>query len=72
MKYPGILYVCKEGFIKYNDKITYSIDSGGYVSSYFVQDNIKYNKRAHRLIMEYILGRDLEDGEIIDHINTIK
>ena len=71
-KYPGILYVCKESFIKYNDKITYSIDSGGYVSSYFVQDNIKYNKRAHRLIMEYILGRDLEDGEIIDHINTIR
>ncbi len=22
--------------------------------------------------MEYLLGRDLEDGEIVDHINTIK
>ena len=28
--------------------------------------------KAHRIIMEYILGRDLMDDEIVDHINCIR
>ena len=69
-KYPG-LYVCKEGFIKRNNKRIGYIKSNGYV---FVtisnSDNVK--APVHRVIMEFILKRDLKNEEIVDHINTIK
>lgn len=69
-KYSG-LYVCKEGFVKYRDRILYSISNGYVVSGIRVNNNRIYFK-IHRLIMEYILGRDLRSDEIVDHINTIR
>ena len=36
---------------------------------------VKINRKnllAHRVIMEYILKRDLGKNEIVDHINTIR
>lgn len=73
-KYPG-LYVCKEGFIKKNvrgvDKILCTLSKAdGYINVIFGKGHGK-SIRAHRLIMEYVLGRDLIDDEIVDHINTI-
>lgn len=69
-KYPGLLYVCKEGFVKIDNNISYSISHNGYV---IIQSRkYKIKSPSHRIIMEFILGRDLEDGEIIDHINTIR
>lgn len=68
-KYPGI-YVCKEGFIRNSNKLLYGLNptKGSYV---VVKINRK-NLLAHRVIMEYIIGRDLKREEIIDHINTIR
>lgn len=69
-KYPGILYVSKEGFVRIDNNIFYSISHSGYV---IIQSRkYKIKSPSHRIIMEYLLGRDLEDGEIVDHINTIK
>lgn len=69
-KYPG-LYVCKEGFLKRNNKRIGCIKASGYV---FVtisnSNNIK--APAHRVIMEFLLKRELKNEEIVDHINTIK
>ena len=70
-KYPGV-YVCKEGFILKNNKLLGGLDKGNYiVLSLCSNDNKRINTRAHRVIMEYILGRDLKNDEIVDHINTI-
>jgi hypothetical protein len=73
-KYPG-LYVCKEGFIKKiirgNHRILCTMSREGYINIIIGKDHGKEYK-AHRIIMEYILGRDLRNDEIIDHINTIK
>ena len=70
-KYPE-LYICSEGFIKTiingRDKILYSIDRRGYV---IIGLNGK-SLRAHRVIMEFLLKRDLKENEIVDHINTIR
>lgn len=68
-KYPGI-YVCKEGFIKNSNQLLYGLNPtpGSYV---MVKINRK-NLLAHRVIMEYILKRDLRKNEIVDHINTIR
>lgn len=70
-KYPG-LYVCKEGFIKYKvrktEKIIYSLINSGYVKIKIRKLNLE--SPAHRIIMEFILKRDLKDNEIVDHINT--
>jgi hypothetical protein len=71
------LYVCKEGFIKKltTDKgeiVIGSLNNFGYVMI-AVEENGKIRSKAvHRVIMEYILGRDLKDNEIVDHINTIR
>jgi hypothetical protein len=70
-KYPG-LYVCKEGFIKYNNKLLYSLTLDGYVYSSIQINNERIYFRVHRIIAEFILKRDLRDDEIVDHINTIK
>lgn len=67
-KYHG-LYVCKEGFIKYNNRILCTIVRSGYICVSF--DN-KKSIRAHRLIMEFLLKRDLRKNEIVDHINTVR
>ena len=67
--YPN-LYVCKEGFIKKDNKIIGSMDGlEGYVTV-----NLKNVEtcRAHRIIMEHILKRKLKPDEIVDHINTIR
>lgn len=69
-KYPKVLYVCKEGFIKIDDNISYCVNSIGYVISRSRKYNI--SNLSHRIIMEYLLGRDLKKDEIVDHINTIK
>lgn len=65
-KYPG-LYVCKEGFLKYRERLLYSLDKDQYVRITFNKDSL----RVHRIIMEFILKRNLTDGEVVDHINTI-
>lgn len=43
----------------------------GYINIIIGKDHGKEYK-AHRIIMEYILGRDLMDDEIVDHINCIR
>jgi hypothetical protein len=57
--------ICKEGFAKSNktNKLLGFINSSGYVkvSKYYL----------HRVIMEYILKRNLKKEEEVDHINTI-
>lgn len=69
-KYPG-LYVCKEGFIKYNDKLTYCCDE--VMTRLYVIISINNKKYyAHRVIMEFLLNRDLGSNEFVDHINTIR
>ena len=70
-KYPG-LFVCKEGFVKYRGKLLYSLTSEGYVYSSIQINNKRIYFRVHRIIMEYILGRNLRNDEIVDHINTIR
>lgn len=70
-KYPG-LYVCKEGFIKYKDKLLYSLTSDGYVGSSIRINNKRIYFRVHRVIAEFILKRDLEKDEVVDHINTVR
>lgn len=73
-KYPG-LFVCKEGFIKKiirgNHRILCTMSQEGYINIIIGKDHGKEYK-AHRIIMEYILGRDLMDDEIVDHINCIR
>ena len=69
-KYPGLLYVCEEGFVRIDNNISYSIDRNGYVSSR--SRKYKIADLSHRIIMEYLLKRDLKKGEIVDHINTIR
>ena len=66
-KYPG-LYVCKEGFIKIGNKLSWSVDT----KSYHAYPTASFNKvsmRIHKVIMEYLLKRDILPGEVIDHIN---
>lgn len=53
-KYPG-LYVCKEGFLKYRERLLYSLDKDQYVRITFNKDSL----RVHRIIMEFILKRNL-------------
>ena len=77
------LYVCKEGFIRYKyrvgggknitDEVIGGLGTDGYVSI-----NIKKGEErlvdfpAHRIIMEYLVGRYLRKDELVDHINTIR
>lgn len=69
-KYPG-LYVCKEGFLKRGKRRVGCIKSNGYA---YVTVSNSDNKKApvHRVIMEFLLKRDLKSEEIVDHINTIR
>lgn len=66
------LYVCKEGFIKKNirgtDKVLGSLTEENYVKTK-IGKSILF---VHRIIIEYILKRDLKEGEIVDHINCIR
>lgn len=66
-KYPQ-WSVCSEGFIKSNrfNKLIGTLNNKGYI---IVDSN---STKAHTVIMEYLLRRNLKKGEIIDHINTIK
>ena len=70
-KYPG-LYVCKEGFIKFNNKLLYNINSDGYVRVGFKFKDKNVNLKAHRIIIEFIIKRDLLSEELVDHINTTR
>lgn len=63
-KYDNV-WVCKEGFVIVNNKISYSKDAGGYI---FVSIKQK-SYPAHRIIMEFLIKRDLDSSEYIDHIN---
>ena len=67
--YPN-LYVCKEGFIRYKDKILGSFNIEGYI--YTNGGIFKNGRAAHRIIMEHILKRKLKPDEIVDHINTVR
>lgn len=73
-KYPG-LFVCKEGFVKKiirgNHRILCTMSQEGYINIIIGKGHGKEYK-AHRIIMEYILKRDLKEEEIIDHINCIR
>lgn len=72
-KYPK-LYVCEEGFIRKGTKILGTLDEKNYVCITYYDEkgniNIK-GLRAHRIIAEFLLKRDLEKDEVVDHINTI-
>lgn len=67
-KYPG-LFVSKEEFIRYGSKIAGSLNSSGYIFVSIKAANC--NTYAHRIIMEFLLKRNLKTEEFIDHINTI-
>ena len=69
-KYPGI-YVCEEGFVRKDNKLLGGLDDRNYIIFSLYLDGVRIHTRAHRVIMEYILGRDLKDDEVVDHINTI-
>ena len=69
-KYPDV-YVCKEGFIRKGNKILCTPTKEGYININIGKGHGK-TYRAHRVIAEFIIGRDLEEGEVVDHINTIK
>lgn len=72
------LFVCKEGFIKRNcrlgssnkyvDKVIGTIKDDGYIVICFDGKTIF----AHTIILEFILNRYLKEGEMVDHINTIR
>ena len=65
--YPE-LYVCKEGFVKSKNKgILCYVDSSGYIN---MRVNKKIKMRANRVIMEFLEERKLEEGELVDHINS--
>lgn len=76
-KYPGF-FLCKEGFIKYKDgihkeRVLSNINSDGYIKVNVRNDlGILKPYLVHRVIMEHLLNRELDDKEIVDHINTIK
>lgn len=66
-KYDNV-WVCEEGFVKVNNKISYYLDdinSGGYVFCSIKQNSYP----VHRIIMEYLAKRDLDSFEFVDHIN---
>lgn len=44
----------------------------GYINIIIGKDHGKEYKAHRIIIMEYILGRDLMDDEIVDHINCIR
>ena len=52
-------------FVKVNNKISYSKDDKGYIFVSIKQ--VSYP--AHRVIMEYLKGRELDSAEFVDHIN---
>lgn len=68
-KYDDI-HVCEEGFIRKGNKLVGGLDDKNYIviSSLKVNGKRVYT-RAHRVLMEQWLRRDLRDDEIIDHID---
>ena len=68
-KYDDI-YVCKEGFIRKGNRLVGGLDDKNYIviSSLKINGKRVYT-RAHRVLMEQWLGRDLRDDEVIDHID---
>ena len=69
------LWVCEEGFIRYQyylnktlkDEIIGSIKENGYIVISIKGEKSKLC--AHRVIMEYKLGRKLKEDELVDHID---
>ena len=74
-KYENI-FICKEGFIaKFNNKTKKLKRIGSITSENYIRIHLNKSKTsigAHRIIMEFLLNRELRDGEIVDHINCIR
>lgn len=68
-KYDDI-YVCKEGYIRKGNRLVGGLDDKNYIviSSLKVNGKRIYT-RAHRVLMEQWIGRDLGKDEVIDHID---
>lgn len=67
-KYPGI-YVCKEGFLKgLKGNLLYCCDKV-LTRGYVIVNIFGKHYYAHRVIMEYLVKRDLNSDEFVDHIN---
>lgn len=63
--YPGIS-VSKEGFVKYNGKISGRLTKKNYLV-------VSYKRKTvfiHKIIIEFLEGRFLKGTEFVDHINT--
>ena len=66
-KYPNV-QVCKEGYVRVDGRISYYHDERNTIG--YVHASIKHKTYpVHRIIMEYLLGRNLVKGEVVDHIN---
>lgn len=71
------LWVCEEGFIRYQyylnktlkDEIIGSLKESGYIVITIDVKGKKTRLFAHRVIMEYKLGRKLTEKELVDHID---
>lgn len=66
-KYKDV-WVCKEGFISDGKRRIGCINRDGYIKAY-IQSTKEY-LHVHRIIMEFILKRDLKQDEFVDHIDT--
>lgn len=54
-------------------KLLNSINRYGYISQTLISNSgKKLHFRVHRVIAEFILKRDLEKDEVVDHINTVR
>lgn len=70
------LFICREGFFKTSrsNKVIGSINKDGYIKISVKKNNSEKHHAyfAHRLVVEHFMGVKLKEGEVIDHINTIK
>ena len=66
------LWVCKEGFIRNNFKRIGTITPEGYIIIIYSNNKNITRIMAQRVIMEFLLNRNLNKDEIVDHINCIR
>ena len=69
------MYVCKEGYIARFNKSGKLKRVGSLTPEQYMRIHLNVSKTsvgAHKIIMEFLLKRDLNDSEIVDHINCIR
>ena len=69
------MYVCKEGYIARFNKSGKLKRVGSLTPEQYMRIHLNMSKTSigvHKIIMEFLLKRDLNEGEIVDHINCIR